>query len=226
MKFDTLLFDLDNTLLDFSWAERNALLHTLPALSISPTEHILQRYSELNLAQWKLLELGKLTREEVKTRRYRLLFEEIGSDASPEEAVKIYESYLGKGHRFLPGAKELLEQLSGQCRLYLVTNGTASVQHGRIQSAKLSDYFQDFFISEEIGYSKPFRQYFDYCFSHIPNFERTSTAIIGDSLSSDIQGGINAGIATIWYNPDHQRHPEQIRPDYEIHSLPQLLSLL
>lgn len=224
--FDIILFDLDNTLLDFNWAERNALLHTLPSLGIEPSEAVIRRYSELNLAQWKLLELGKLTREEVKLRRYKLLFEEIGSDASPYEAVKIYESYLCQGHRFLPDAEEVLKTLCYSRRLYLVTNGTAAVQKGRIESAGLSRYFQDVFISEEIGYNKPFKEYFDYCFSHIPDFDKRSCIIVGDSLSSDIKGGKNAGIRTAWFNPTLSHPDPDIHPDYEIHALKELLTFL
>lgn len=224
--FDIILFDLDNTLLDFNWAERNALLHTLPSLGIEPSEAVIRRYSELNLAQWKLLELGKLTREEVKLRRYKLLFEEIGSDASPYEAVKIYESYLCQGHCFLPDAEDVLKTLCSSRQLYLVTNGTAAVQKGRIESAGLSRYFRDFFISEEIGYNKPFKEYFDYCFSHIPNFQKESCVIVGDSLSSDIKGGKNAGIQTVWFNPALSQPDFDIQPDYEIHALKELLTIL
>ena len=224
--FDIILFDLDNTLLDFNWAERNALLHTLPSLGIEPSEAVIRRYSELNLAQWKLLELGKLTREEVKLRRYKLLFEEIGSDASPHEAVKIYESYLCQGHCFLPDAEDILKTLCSSRQLYLVTNGTAAVQKGRIESAGLSRYFRDFFISEEIGYNKPFKEYFDYCFSHIPNFHKESCVIVGDSLSSDIKGGKNAGIQTVWFNPALSQPDFDIQPNYEIHALKELLTIL
>ena len=218
----TILFDLDNTLLDFNKAERIALTKTLRQLGIEPTEDIVKRYSQINLAQWKLLEQGKLTRSQVKCRRYQLLFDEMGVACSPEKAAKIYEGLLGIGHYYIDGAQELLTQLVKEYRLYLVTNGTACVQRNRIQSAELAKYFQDIFISEEIGYNKPSLQYFTYCFEHIPGFQREEAVIVGDSLSSDIQGGKNAGIKTVWFNPAHQINTTPFTPDAEIDSLKKL----
>lgn len=186
---DTILFDLDDTLLDFKKAERTALTKTLLQMGIEPNESILSRYSELNLAQWKLLEQGKLSRSEVKTRRYKLLFDEIGVSCSVEKAVQIYESMLSMGHYFIDGAEELLETISRDYQLYLVTNGTASVQRGRLKSANIARYFIKIFISEEVGFNKPWKEYFDYCFAQIPGFQKENTVIVGDSLSSDIQGG-------------------------------------
>ncbi|WP_230398963.1 YjjG family noncanonical pyrimidine nucleotidase [Novisyntrophococcus fermenticellae] len=222
----TILLDLDNTLLDFSKAERIALSNTLKQLGIEPDEHILSRYSELNLAQWKLLEQGKISRNEVKLRRYRLLFDEYKIDCSAEEAARIYENMLGMGHYFIDGAEKLLKELQEQYSLYIVTNGTKSVQTGRIKSAALEKYFQGIFISEDIGFNKPSREFFERCFSGIPDFEKESTVIVGDSLTSDILGGINAGIKTIWFNPEHKINNSDILPDYEIALLNELIPLL
>ncbi len=221
----TVLFDLDNTLLDFNQAEKTALSKTLLHFDITPDEATLKRYSELNLAQWKLLELGKLTREEVKLRRFELLFQEKNFDVSAAEAAKLYETLLAQGHCFMDGAEELLETLFGTYQLYIVTNGTLSVQKGRLKSSGIRKYFEDIFISEEVGYNKPSIEYFDCCFSKIPNFSKDTTVIIGDSLTSDIQGGINAKIRTIWFNPNHEA-AEEIHPDYEFDSLRQLPDLL
>lgn len=228
---DTVLFDLDNTILDFSKAERAALTKTLEQLGISPTEEICARYSVLNQAQWKLLEKGVITRREVKLRRFRLLFEELGADVSAEQAAAVYESLLGIGHYFMEGAEELLETLHGRYRLYLVTNGTASVQRGRLKSADLGKYFEDIFISEEVGFDKPDIRYFESCFSRIPGFSRESSVIVGDSLSSDIQGGINAEIRTVWFNPggislEEAGGGEELRPDREIRKLSELPGIL
>lgn len=221
----TLLFDLDNTLLDFNRAEKATISKTLTHFGITPDDSTLKRYSELNLKQWKLLELGKLTRAEVKIRRFELLFKEKNFDVSAAEAAKLYETLLAQGHYFMEGAEELLETLYGDYRLYLVTNGTLSVQKGRLKSSGIRRYFKDIFISEEIGYNKPSIEYFNCCFSKIPDLEKESTVIIGDSLTSDIQGGINAGIRTIWFNPNHET-AKAIHPDYETDSLCSLPALL
>ena len=228
---DTVLFDLDNTILDFSKAERAALSKTLEQMGIPPTEKTCARYSEINLSRWKLLEKGEITRKEVKLSRFRLLFEELGVKAQPEQAAAAYESLLGIGHYFMDGAEELLENLYGKYRLYLVTNGTAAVQKGRIKSADLAKYFEDIFISEEIGFNKPDIRYFEYCFARIPGFSKERTVIVGDSLTSDIQGGRNAGIRTIWFHPEGREEggaasERTVEPDMEIRKLSELPELL
>ena len=223
---NTLLFDLDNTLFDFNQAERIAVGKTLQHFHIEPKEAVLKRYSELNQMQWKLLEQGKISREEVKLHRFQLLFAELGTDAPADEAALMYETLLAYGHYFMDGAEELLETLYGKYQMYLVTNGTLSVQKGRLKSAGISRYFGDIFISEELGYNKPSVEYFDCCFSKIPDFHKETAVIIGDSLTSDIQGGINAGIRTIWFNPHHEKAADII-PDYEfdkLYKLPELLT--
>ena len=223
---DTILWDLDNTIFDFSRAERIALRKTLVELGVEPVETTLNRYSELNDAQWKLLELGKLTRQQVKVRRYQLLFEELGVDASAEQAAKLYEGYLALGHYYMDGAEEVLETLRGQYRMYLVTNGTASVQHGRVNSSNLMNYMEDMFISEEVGYDKPSNAYFDACFARIPDFHKERAVIVGDSLTSDIRGGINAGVRTIWFNLRGIEPSAELSPDREIRKLSELPELL
>ena len=125
---DTLLFDLDNTLLDFDKAEANAITRALDDVGISVTNEMRDCYHKINLAQWKLLEQGKMTREEVKMRRFKLLFQEFDIKASPQEVAKHYQDYLGQGHYFIEGAEEVLQELSKRFRIYLVTNGTLSVQ--------------------------------------------------------------------------------------------------
>ena len=223
---DTIFLDLDNTILDFNRAEKAAAAKTLIQLGIEPKEHILARYSQLNLMQWKLLEQGELTRDQVKIRRYMLLFREIGSDAPPQKAAELYEGFLKTGHYFMPGAEALLQSLFLKYRLYLVTNGTAAVQKSRIQSAGIAKYFKNIFISEEIGLHKPDREYFAYCFSLIPNFQKSRALIVGDSLTSDIQGGINAGIQTVWFHSPDAPKDSPVKADYEICSLAELEPLL
>ena len=221
-----ILFDLDNTLFDFDRAEALAVRRTLQDLGIDPTPALVTRYSQLTLAQWKLLELGQLTRQEVKLRRYQLLFEEFGIERNPREAALIYETKLGIGHYFVDGAEELLKKLYPDYQLYLVTNGTASVQRSRLQSSGIRPFFQEIFISEDLGADKPSAAYFDACFARIPNFQKGKTVIVGDSLTSDIKGGLNAGIRTIWFNSARTANETEIKPDYEINSLRDLPELL
>ena len=146
---DTVLFDLDNTLLDFNKAEKIAVERTLREMGVTPDERMLKRYSELNLAQWHLLEQGKITRSQVKVQRYVNLFREYHIEGDPAEAAKVYEAYLAIGHYYVEGAEELLKHLSEKYRLYMVTNGTLSVQKGRIKSAGMRPYFKDIFIQKK-----------------------------------------------------------------------------
>ena len=195
-------------------------------LGIEPKEETLSRYSVINLSQWKLLEEEKITRDEVKIRRYQLLFDELGIDCSAEYAAEYYEALLGVGHYFVDGAEELLKRLSKDYRLYVVSNGTAEVQKSRIESSGIAKFLDDIFISQQIGFDKPNVKFFDHCFSSISNFKKIETVIVGDSLTSDIAGGRNSGITTVWFNPRGQKNPSDIIPDHEIHRLLDLIPLL
>lgn len=220
-----LFFDLDDTILDFRTAERRAVARTLADIGVAATDEILNRYSEINLVQWKRLERGEITRKEVKEGRYRKLFEEFSICASPERTTAIYETHLSHGHIFMDGAEELLQNLYKNYNLYIVSNGTLSVQKGRIASADIAKFFKGIFISEELGADKPDKTFFDICFSKAVGLSKSETAIVGDSLTSDILGGKNAGVTTIWYNPRGEMKKE-ILPDYEIKNLFDLPPLL
>lgn len=224
MKF--LLFDLDETIFDFKQAEAAAVKKTLGQLSLPATDEVAQRYSVINKSQWERLERGEITREQVLVGRFGMLFEELEVSADPARAREIYEGYLSQGHYFVPGAEELLEELYGRYQMYLVSNGTAKVQEGRLKSAGISRYFQEIFISQEVGYNKPDVRFFEYCFGRIPGFRREEAMMIGDSLTSDMQGGRNGGIATCWFNPEGKPCTMEWQPDYEIRALAQLPELL
>ncbi len=219
--------DLDDTLFDFRMAERIALKRTLAEMGITPTDAIAARYSAINDAFWKQLEKGTMTRAEIKLRRFEQLLAELGSDADPERTRVLYEKKVGEGHYFLDGAEELLQTLHSRYALYLVSNGTTAVQKGRIASADIEKYFQAIYLSEEVGHVKPERAFFDACFGEIRDFDRSAAIILGDSLTSDMQGGINAGIRTCWFNPAKKPRPTDAPvPDFEIDTLSQFPKLL
>lgn len=224
--FEILFLDLDDTILDFHKAERIAIAKTIRDFGVEPTEEILQRYHVINKWHWEQLELGKLTRGEVLENRFGVLFSELGADVDKSACARAYEKNLSIGHYFLPGAEEAVDSLSRKYRLFLASNGTASVQKGRMTSANLYRFFEKVFVSQEIGHNKPSKDYFDACFAQIPGFDPRKAIIVGDSLTSDILGGKNAGIATCWVNPQHLPGREDIRPDYEIEALSQLEGLL
>ena len=221
-----LFLDMDNTILDFDMAERIAIPKTLSAFGVNVTEELLARYHAINKTCWEMLERGELTREEVGSRRFAIIFDQEGIHADAVACNDLYIKNLGIGHHFLPGAEEAVHRLSKKYRLYIASNGTASVQEGRMTSANLYPYFEKVFISEELGANKPSKEFFDRSFAQIPDFDPSKAMIVGDSLTSDILGGINAGIATCWVNPKHHPGKPEIQPDYEIESIAQLEELL
>ena len=219
-----LFLDLDDTILDFQKAERLALAKALEAFGLSPTDTVLARYHQINREHWERLERKELTREQVLVGRFAALFQEMGLSADAERAAGAFEENLSQGHYFLQGAVEALQSLSKKYKLYLASNGTAKVQARRLKSAGIIPYFQEIFVSQEIGANKPDPAYFSACFARIPGFRKERAMMVGDSLTSDILGGIQAGIATCWVNPHHKTG--EIHPDYEIESITQLEALL
>ncbi|MGN1001512.1 MAG: YjjG family noncanonical pyrimidine nucleotidase [Oscillospiraceae bacterium] len=220
------LLDSDDTLLDFTKAERIALTKTLLELGIEPADETVALYSRINKAHWEMLERGELTRAQVLTRRFERLFEALGVSGDAAATQKIYEAYLSQGHYFIPGAEELLETLHGHYALYLVSNGNARVQDSRLKSAGIGHWFEEIFISERVGFDKPRPEFFERCFARMPPYEKGEMLIIGDSLTSDIRGGLNAGIHTCWFNPQGRPGREDILPEYTVSSLTEIPALL
>lgn len=221
-----LFIDLDDTILDFQKAEKIALAKTLQSFGLEPEPAVLSRYHLINKGYWERLERKEVTRQALLVDRFGDLFAEYGIAVEPVQCARTYEKNLGTGHYFLPGAREAVESLSRKYKLYLASNGTSHVQAGRLESADIAQFFQGVFISQEIGVNKPDREYFERCFAQIPGFTRTKAMIVGDSLSSDILGGKQAGIMTCWVNPKGKTAPADLQPDYEIPALSALEALL
>lgn len=226
LKKPFILLDVDDTILDFHADEAIALTRTLEEQGVEVTPERIKRYSEINQSMWELLEEGKITRMEVLVRRFELFFKELGFERSGFETQAMYEHYLSLGHHFMPQAEELLENLYGRYPLYIVSNGTGVVQDGRIASSGIARYFEKIFISERVGANKPSLEFFEKCFAEIDGFEKDRSIIIGDSLTSDIRGGINCGIKTCWYNPNGKAARSDINADYEIRELMELPALI
>ena len=195
-------------------------------VGVEPKPALIARYSQVNKRHWQMLERGELTREQVLVQRFACLFAETGLKADPVACKTLYEDYLSMGHYFIPGAVELLEYLAPKYRLYLASNGTARVQAARLDSSGIRRYFSDIFISQEMGADKPGAVFFQRCFARIPGFSPDRGIIIGDSLTSDIRGGNNAGLKTCWFNPHFQPVTEDVKIDWEIHALGELKGIL
>lgn len=227
MKYEILLFDADNTILDFDKSEEQALVRAFTEKGLPFNQNTLDVYRKNNLIQWHLFEEGKQTKPEVLVNRFIETFKEL--DLPLDKATQtgdLYEEYLMLGFYVLPYAEQVLAELQTKCKLYLVSNGVLRIQNSRMKGSGLGKYFIARFVSEEVGYPKPQIEYFDYCFMHIDGFDKSKTLIIGDSLSSDIQGGVNAGIDTCWYNPSHAINKTNLTPTYEITDLRQILNIV
>ena len=222
----TVFLDLDETILDFNKCERDAICDTMRHAGVAPTDELIAHYSAVNLAQWKLLEKKIITRAEVRLRRFEIFFREIGVSVDVGEIADYFENSLSKTCHFIDGAEALLPALHEKYRVYITTNGYIKTQTGRIKASGIEKYVDGVFISQAVGADKPSKEYFDACAAAIPDFSRGETVIVGDSLTSDILGGINAGIRTVWFNVRGNPPSDTIVPDETITSLDELMPLL
>ncbi len=224
-KYTTLYFDLDNTLLDFYAAERSAIKGILNRYSLPADDETAAVYSKINKSYWERFERGEIQKDDIFVNRFRTLLEVLGREGDPEKMSADYFDLLASGHDLMPGAQVIMSFVKG--RGYTVcatTNGFARTQYRRIEECGLKHFFDYVFISEDSGHQKPEREYFEYVLENSCEKDRRRVLIIGDSQSSDILGGINAGIDTCWLNP--KGLAGEYRPTYEIKSLDELKGIL
>ena len=222
-KYQLLLFDADGTLFDFDKAERHALEKTLQFLErdfqLNP---YLANYREINQKMWCKFEKGLITIEELKIERFRKFIFQIKEDIEPGLFAEKYLDFLSEAAFLIEGVEGLLAKLSKEYRMLLLTNGLAKVQRKRFALSPIKNYFEDLIISEEIGVAKPDPKIFSYALNKVNYNDKGSVIIIGDSLSSDIRGGIEFGIDTCWYNPHNETVSEKYDPTFQIKSLAEL----
>ncbi len=227
MRYEIILWDMDETLLDFKYSEKEALTHAFSMFQLNISEEIIRRYSEINQTFWKRLEKGEVTKEYLLRQRFVMLFQEYdiqGIDVV--EFGKVYRYGLSTFVQCREGAMEVLKALHGKVRQFLVTNGVGETQRRKAASTGIETYMEALFISEDMGAEKPQKRFFDGCFEHIGKVELSKVLIVGDSLSSDIAGGKNAGIHTCWYHRPGAVNDTDLEPDYEITQLKELLEIL
>jgi len=225
-KYTWLLFDADGTLYDFEKAEKSALADTFTQLGFSYQDDYLQTYKSINTKIWQDFEQGKITPKEIKTKRFELLLEKIELSHDSTEFGKRYLDNLGNGVFLIEGAEKLIKDLSSKFRIGLITNGLQKVQRSRLAQSVLGDYFEQIFISEEIGTAKPDPEIFRVAFDKMDNPDKSEVLIIGDSLTSDIKGGNNFNIDTCWYNPAGHKADEEYEINYEICNLNELYEVV
>lgn len=218
MKYEIVLFDIDDTLLDFPACGKAALRHSFAWHGLEFQDEYFTAYLKISNRLWHEMELGNLSQQEVLDTRFIELFQELETpDVDVIQFEQDYRQLLSEQHETTPGALEIIQYLHDKgCRIYLVSNSEAETQFQRIRRSGIAPYVQNLFTADMAGFQKPASQFFRFCFERIPEFDPERTMIVGDSLTADMAGGNNAGIATCWYHPHTMKNPLQIPYDYEI----------
>lgn len=230
MKYKALLWDIDGTILNFKAAEAVAIRTGFKRFNLGEcTDEMIKVYSDINVKWWAKLECGECTKPETLIGRFHEFFELYNLDSTKaEEFNRNYQVDLGDTIEFCDDAPNIIKSIV--LPQFGVTNGTKVAQSKKIKTSGLDNLLEAIFISDEIGYEKPYKEYFDVVLSYIDSkygyIPRNEIAIIGDSLTSDIQGGNNMGFATIWYNAEHKENKGNLRVDYEIDNLKDLLEII
>lgn len=226
-KYYCILFDADNTLLDFDAAERKALAETLTEYGIEPSSETVQKYREINEGLWRQLEKGQIRRDKLVSERFTRFLKEIGAAGNGAEMNRFYLDKLASHPDLMPGnVLDVLRELAEVATLAIVTNGFDRVQGRRVKESGVAEWMEEVFVSERLESEKPNRKIFDAALRTLGVENREHVLVVGDSLTSDIQGGINAGLDTCWLNRDHAENPGQVNPTYEIDQLEQLYQIV
>jgi len=226
-RYPYLLFDADNTLFDFDEANIHAFRAVCDAFGLPFSQTLFDRFEIINNATWERFDRGELTKDETVLERFRAFFAAEGiRGLEPEGCNRVRLEVLGRSTALVPHALEVVRELKKTHRVYLITNAVESVQRGRLGRSALAPLIEEAFISETAGAAKPSVEYFDYVFAHIDGITRENCMVIGDSLTSDIQGANNYGLACCWFNPKKAPKPKALRVDYEIRDLRELYDIV
>ncbi len=223
MVYKAVLIDIDNTLFDFRESSYAALVRVFEPLGFDFTREQFHHYEVYNNMLWGKYERGEIEQEDIFHERFRLYLAEIGLEADPAALNAAYVQGLAQGYHFMPNCRELLEALHGKYLVCAVTNGDAFAQQSRIDKSGMKHLFDHVFISEQVGFRKPDKAFYDAVFAVIGEEYRNCSIMVGDSLSSDMQGGRNAGIPTCFYG---KKESADERCDYVISDLLELLPIL
>lgn len=225
--FKIILWDIDGTVLDFKIAEKNGMKSAFIELGLGDCpDELIEQYSAINQVYWERLERGEITKQQVLIGRFEEFIAKNGYDILADVFCSTYESKLADTIVPIDDSLDLLKELSKDYKQYAVTNGAYSVQSKKLANSGLNDILDGAFISDKVGFEKPSVHFFDYVLSNIPSVDKSEILIVGDSLTSDMMGGNNAGIKTCWFNPKHLECNKPVSIDYEIHCLSDIKNIL
>ncbi len=227
MKYEIIIFDADETLFDFKKSERDAFKNTMLEFDIEYDEnHHLKIYTDINMAIWKEFEDGLITQKKLKVERFKRLSDKLNAGFDETAFAKSYMKHLSNASFLYDDTTDLVESLHKDYRLTIITNGLTDVQDNRIRKSIIAEFFEDIVVSEEVEASKPDPKIFEHALNNIKHTDKSKVLMVGDSLTSDIQGGINFGIDTCWFNPNKIVNKTGIKPTYEISNLMELKDIL
>lgn len=225
MSYKILLFDLDDTLLDFGANEIDSLNKLFHLHGYVFSDKLFRVYNSINKQLWTDYENGNIALDEVLNSRFSETLLKLGITVDGMEWENQYRELLGNGHQLIDGALELCQSLSVSHRLFVITNGITKTQIKRLKHAGLYRFLEDIFDSQSIGFQKPSKEFFDYVMDHIKDFKIREALIIGDSLNTDIKGGLLSGIDTCWINRKSEKYSAEIQSTYTITSLTELCDI-
>ena len=204
MRYPIVFLDADNTLFDFSASQYESLREAMTRFSLPFSDEIAEIYDGINTDVWKRYEQGTLTHEGLFHLRFERLLTLLHADPDMADALNAaYEKLLETSSILLPGAEEFCRELAKECTLCILTNGAEAVQKSRLSLSPIRPYITRLFISQALGAQKPAKEFFEAVFAALglQGDRRREAVMVGDSLPSDILGGLNAGLDTIWFNP-------------------------
>ena len=226
-KYYCVLFDADNTLLNFDAAESKALAETLVNYGIEPDAETVQTYRTINSELWRQLEKGQIKREKLMAERFTRFLKAIDAAGDGAEMNRFYLEQLSTHPDLMgPEVLDVLRELSEVATLAVVTNGFQKVQIRRLAESGVLNFMEDVFVSEKMDSEKPNRRIFDAALRALGVENREHVLVVGDGLSSDIQGGVNAGLDTCWFNPRNVENKTDIAPKFTVGSYEELYRIV
>lgn len=221
-----ILLDIDNTLIDFNECARHSIMKIFNDFNLPYSENVFETFIKENIKIWKRLEKGEITKAFLRANRWNIILNKLNLVADGPAIEELFEKGIAESAYEVTGATELLEYLHKKHTLYVISNGFRAVQENRLNISGFNKYFSGMFFSEDIGISKPQKEFFDYCFRGINYPEKENVILIGDSLSADIIGGNNYNIKTIWFNKNNEKCPDNIKPTYIVRTLSEINSII